>query len=604
MLEGLLNDAQHSLNAGEPIDWDSFALFSWEEYHRVLHLLHGDVLDPDQLGILRWAMVRLDLYYALTEVLSTKHFVTGGEDKTGIIHQDWLFDRCREVQKKRDKVVDIWSRFHWKSNIKTFAMPLVEALRDPNITMVIFSHTRPMAKKFLAQIQREIEINVDLQSLSQDPATGNLTFPHNKKELVRNSLDHGIIVPRSNNPREGTFEAFGYDSLPTGGHWQIRLHDDASVRETVTTGEQIEKSISAWELTQPLGMPTGRSEEWMQGTLYAHDDLYTVVWSRGYDFRIHPCYRIKQDETFWKDRGFPKRLVLDDEDPVLYKKDKIRHFLELMGDNEEGGSANAALQMRCDPNAGESRGFSEDWLRWYDDDDPQVPYFSLMTTLCMVDAANERSKGSDYTCFWVASLGWNGVIYIRHIVRDRLNLVQRGNAMFRIARTFHPVQTRYERYGIMVDTQYLIERQKTEGHRFQIIEVGGNMSKRDRIERLIPFFEAGRIRLPKTMPYTTVDGVETDLIADFLDAEYLSYPNGRFLDMLDALSRLCDIEGYLAGSYRKAKIPLRLDFQRGDLPDGVQPEEISEADYIAYYEIGNRSRRRMRRHRSRSWMGA
>ena len=177
-------------------------------------------------------------------------------------------------------------------------------------------------------------------------------------------------------------------------------------------------------------------------------------------------------------------------------------------------------------------------------------------------------------------------------MRDRLNLVERGNAMFRIAKKHNPAEVRYERYGIMVDVSYILERQKSEGS-FRIVEVAGNMSKNDRIERLIPWFESGRIRLPIQLPYKRVDGTDTDLVSEFIEEEYENFPNSRFRDMLDALSRLCEIEGHLNTGVKKLKTQLRLGFMRGDQPDGPD-EETNEVAYDPrHYELGARRRRRM-----------
>src|SRR5512137_1687704 len=106
-------------------------------------------------------LARHDLFFLLCYLLNRRI----GE---GSVDRDWVYDRCREVQADPDGRLDLWARFHFKSTIITFGKTIQDILRDPEITVAIFSWTRPLAKDPLIQIKREFESNNKLRHLFPD----------------------------------------------------------------------------------------------------------------------------------------------------------------------------------------------------------------------------------------------------------------------------------------------------------------------------------------------------------------------------------------------------------------------------------------------------
>src|SRR5690606_16861901 len=108
-----------------------------------------------------------------------------------------------------DGFLDLWAREHYKSTIITFGLTVQDILRShgadledpPELTIGIFSHTRPIAKSFLRQIKQEFEGNSKLKALFPDVLYAN---PH--RDSPKWSEDDGIVVKRKSNRREATVE--------------------------------------------------------------------------------------------------------------------------------------------------------------------------------------------------------------------------------------------------------------------------------------------------------------------------------------------------------------------------------------------------------------
>jgi len=167
---------------------------------------------------------------------------------------DWIYDRCREVEANPDGHLDLWSREFFKSSIITFGKTLQDILNNPNITVGIFSHTRPIAKAFLAQLKREMEINTFLQGLFPE-----ILYKEPKSQAPKWSLDSGIVVKRDSNKKECTIEAWGLvDGSPTSKHFDLLVYDDVVTKASVNTPEQIAKTTEAWELSLNLGAQGGK----------------------------------------------------------------------------------------------------------------------------------------------------------------------------------------------------------------------------------------------------------------------------------------------------------------------------------------------------------
>jgi len=439
-------------------------------------------------------------------------------------NKDWLFDRCREVQAQPDDMLDLWSREHYKSTIITFALTIQEILKNPNITIGIFSHTRPIAKAFLRQIKREFELNIHIKALFPE-----ILYDNPSKQAAKWSEDDGIIVKRTDNPKEATVEAWGVvDGQPTGKHFSLLVYDDIVTKESVNTPDMIEKTTDSLALSYNLGAHGGRRR--FIGTRYHFADTYKIIIERG---TAEPRIHAATDDG--SATGNP--VFLTPEQLVTKRRDM--------------GAYVFSCQMLQNPVADGSQGFKREWLRHYDGLPPNECVWYLL-----IDAASSKRKGSDYTSMWAVGLSSDGNYYAVPEVRDRLNLTERAARLIALHRKYKPIEVRYERYGVAADIEYINTVMTAERYRFEIIEVAGATSKIDRIKRLVPLFENSTMYLPRNHVVTDYEGNARELINDFIEQEFVAFPVPLHDDMLDSLARICEVEGVFISSGKT--IPLKL----------------------------------------------
>lgn len=433
----------------------------------------------------------------------------------------WLFDRCKEVQADPDGRLDLWAREHYKSTIITFGKTVQDVLASHGeaplpeyegreVCFGIFSHSRPIAKRFLRQIKFEFETNELLKALFPD-----VLYARPEKESPKWSEDDGIVVRRRSNPGEATIEAWGLvDGQPIGKHFPRLVYDDVVTRESVNTPEMIAKTTECLQLSYALGAEGGKRR--FIGTRYHFNDSYkTVIDSGTAQPRVYPA---TEDGTV-------------DGEPVLLTRDRIGEKRRDMGPYI------FSCQMLQNPKGDETQGFKFEWIKYFKPNDG-----SGMNKYILVDAASGKRKKNDYTAVWVIGLGEDKNYYALEMVRDRLNLTQRAALVMRLHRKWRPTQVRYEKYGLMADIEHIQTVQEKENYRFEITEVGGQVPKNDRIKRLIPIFEQGRFYLPNSMYYTDYEGTTQELSTVFVEQEYKAFPVPVHDDMFDALARIAEPE--------------------------------------------------------------
>ena len=355
---------------------------------------------------------------------------------------------------------------------------------------------------------RELESNRTLKAAFPD------VLWDDTRQAPKWSEDDGIIVKRKGNPNEATVEAWGLvDGQPVSKHYQVLLYDDIVVQASVGNEDMIKKTMTRLEESYSLGRLGGVRR--FAGTRWHFNDAYRTVIDRGTA----------------KPRVYPGRKGGTEDGESVYWPEEV-HFEK----RRDFGPYTYSAQILMNPAADTAQGFRREWIRHY----KRVSNADRLNKYLLVDAASSKKKSSDYTAIMVVGLGADGNYYVLDMVRDRLNLPERCQRVFDMHRKWKPREVRYEKFGLMADTDALRMRMEQENYRFEIREVAGQTSKVDRIKRLIPIFEQGKMWLPETLHVTNWEKVPIDLVNSFIEHEYAAFPVGIHDDMLDSLSRICE----------------------------------------------------------------
>ena len=522
-------------------------------------LVEWDRLDNNGTNIAAVrALCLIDRYYLLVKVMK----------RVDMLNQ-WILDRCREVEASPDGHLDLWAREHYKSTIITFAGSIQEILNNPNITIGIFSHTKDIARDFLSQIKRELENNELLRKAFPD-----ILYDKPSEAQAGTWNLERLTVKRNTNPKEATVEAHGLvEGMPTGKHFELMVYDDVVVPASVTTPEQIAKTTQAWELSDNLGArsASGFTRKWHIGTRYSYADTYDVMLKRGVVTpRIYPA-----TEDGMMD-GVPVLLTQAQWDLKVKTQ----------------GQATVSCQMLQDPLSGTNRTFDRSDIQVYE----IRPH--TLNVYITVDPARSMKKGSDNTAITVVGVDSGMNKYLLDGINHRCSLLDRYDwvkMLYNKWKSMPGVQAcfvGYEKYGALADLDYFKAQMKIDGS-FIIKELAapagmGNASKIDRVQRLDPDLRRHKLFLPypthpnkltsnqmrllnmkpeeltsmnmtvseymngtsakhiayrlsKIIKRKDSDGVIYDLSAQLVEQIHY-FPHGGKVDLIDALSRIYDMD--------------------------------------------------------------
>ena len=519
---------------------DPIVVALWDKPRDEVEQLYTDTWAKNDRQGLRW-LAFVDRYFLLTNLLRRPD-----------VRDDWIFDRCREVERAPDDHIDLWAREHYKSTIITFAGTIQEIIRDPEITIGIFSNDRPTAKAFIIQLKEELQDNAILKKLFPE-----IFWKDPEKQAPRWGDESGIVVKRKGNPREATVEAHGVlKGMPTGKHFRLRIYDDLVTEESVNTEEMIRKTTERFDLSENLGTRDGRI--WIVGTRYHFADTYGQLIER--KILKERRHAATDDGTF-------------DGRPIFFSQ-------ELWERKRQATRSVVAAQLLLNPLEGAVTTFDPRQLKFW------TVRPKRLNVYIMCDPSKGKHSTSDDTAFSIVGVDVALNKYLLDGWRHRMKLSKRWQLLRDLWKRWQRmpgiecVFVGYEQFGMQTDIEYFEERMRIENISFPIEELKwprtGQKSKQHRIERLEPDIRMGRFLLPhvidvdeegnitpfdprstkvaqevianreewrvaKTIFQKDEDNRIYDLISKFIE-EFIFFPFAARNDFLDATSRIYDME--------------------------------------------------------------
>lgn len=402
-----------------------------------------------------------------------------------------------------------------KSTYASVVFPAYAMGKKPGLKVILASYASAIAWK---QSRRTRQI---VKSSKYRPIF-NTTLTHGNQSVEEWSLENG-----------SEYMAGGLLAGMTGNRAGLIIIDDpVSGREDAESDTLRRKTREAYEDDLKTRLIPGGATIIIQ-TRWHEEDLSGGILPEGWDGESGMMKG--QDGQDWYVLCLPAICDRDDDplgrqigEPLWPEWFNEDHFDKFRGNPRTWA---ALFQQRPRPSDGAE--FQAQWIQKYRNPPP------VMNKIILVDpSSGKRKDRGDFTSMWVVGLAPDNNGYVLDIVRDRLNLTERTNMLFQLHRKWKPLETRYEQYGLQADIEAIRAEQERRQYRFKITEVGGGVQKENRIRRLIPWFQNGRLYLPEKLLYTDSTGQERDLVDDFIKQEYSAFPVGRHDDMLDGLARL------------------------------------------------------------------
>ena len=435
-------------------------------------------------------------------------------------HVEYLVRVLHEIENgTRDRVIVTMPPRHGKSNLCSQFFPAWYLGRNPDHYVIASSYAQNLADDFGRKVRNFLA----------DPMHS-LIFPE------CNLSGDSASVQRFATSQGGQYFAVGRGGSITGRGGHLIIIDDPIKDREEANSERLREQLHDWFSSVVYTRLMVGGKIIIIQTRWHEDDLAGWLLREHLDdgWELFNLPAIAEHDEGWRAEGealWPDRYPL--ERPEGEKGMSLARIRKAIGPWD----FTSLYQQRTVAPDGEI--FKAHWFdtNLYKDCDHQT-----LNKYILVDPANSKKKRSDYTAMIVIGLGEDRNVYVLDLVRDKLSLTERAETLFRLHKKWKSIRSVvYEQYGAQADGAYLTEKMDLLNYRFRLQLVAGKLSKEERVRRLVPYFESGRLQFPRTCWYrSNYDEREYDLVKVFRNEEYLTFPSGLHDDMLDALSRFLD----------------------------------------------------------------
>lgn len=407
-------------------------------------------------------------------------------------------------------------RAHLKSTLVTIGKTLQWICKDPTVRILIANATYQNAVTFLNVVKRHLQGNEMLMEIF-----GQIAFNPEKwsENMITLEQAKNII---GGGEKEATVFCYGMTGQLVSQHYDKIILDDVVNETTITTREQIEKTILFYKRCQPLLEKNG--EMIIIGTRWSEDDLYDWIMDKEngviHEFNVFLRQAITSELWDENKKEFVKGEVLWPEKYNLAELSKIRRKM---------GPREFYAQYQNDPHPSEAADFKREWFKYYEDVDLKG---SVLNTYTLVDPAISLERTADNTGIITVSIDNHKNIYVRDIIRQKLDVNGLINNIFYQNERWHPQQIGIEDVAFQRALRYSLKQEEDKRKRYlPIMELKPYARAKDqRIRGLQPLYANGKVLHNKSLVYNV-----------YLEDELVRFPNGRYDDLIDALAYSLDL---------------------------------------------------------------
>jgi predicted phage terminase large subunit-like protein len=307
----------------------------------------------------------------------------------------------------------------------------------------------------------------------------------------------------------------------------------------------MQKVLEAYKMADNLGRGNETVEK-VIGTRYVFGDLYENIEEMG----VHKLSVIPAEvDELGKAKIDGKPVYLTKETLAQKKKKQGNIYY---------------AQMLQTPLVQGTATFKKEWLEFYDELPEDLNYYILSDPATNPELSTTKRR-LDFTSIFLIGAGKGRKLYVVDMVRDRIGLKDKWEALKQYHKRYSIDVTGYEEYGTQKDREFFLMKMDEERFYFNITPLkGSDKSKSERISMLTEFFMEGKILFPKNLHRLTKNRGIVDLVSEFIDEEYVKYPMTSNDDMLDTLAKICIIdivypEGEEEVEVKKIFLPSPLD---------------------------------------------